>query len=138
VWAESVFDALTRGRSGKGQMAAELLQAGVLPAGTMPEEAGKAQVTELAARRRRALLFYESLELLLGETLACRERGAAWRPRTAGATEVVRRAATVTGTGALLAAIARIEQAKHEIDGNLNIGLVTAVMLQELGDHVGA
>ena len=27
------------------------------------------------------------------------------------------------------------KQAKHEIDGNLNIGLVTAVMLQDLGRH---
>jgi DNA polymerase-3 subunit delta' len=138
VWAEDVFDGLRQGRAAKGQMAAELLQTGALPEGTMPEEAGKAQVTELAARRRRALLFYESLSLLLSETVACRERGDAWRPRATAAADLVRQAATTARTPELLAGIARVEQAKHEIDGNLNIGLVTAVLLQDLGDHVRA
>jgi hypothetical protein len=119
-------------------MAAEHLQAGTLPVDAQPEEGGKAQVTELSARRRRALLFCETLELLLAETLACRERGDAWRPRAAGAADLVRQAATTADTAGLLAGIGRIEQAKHEIDGNLNIGLVTAVMLQDVGDHVRA
>ena len=134
-WAEQVFAAVADGRAGRGQIAAEHLQAGTLPPGTAPESMGKAQVTELAARRRRALMFYETLEMLLSETVACRERAAAWQPRAASAAPLVRQAAATMTTEHLLAGIARIEQAKHEIDGNLNIGLVSAVMLQELSDH---
>ena len=136
VWVEQVFTALCQGRPASGQMAAEHLQAGTLPPTAAPDGTGKVKIMELSARRRRALLFYETLELLLGETVACRERGDGWRPRLTGAAESVRQVATGTPTEGLLAGIGRIEQAKHEIGGNLNIGLVTAVMLQDLSDHV--
>ncbi len=134
-WVEQVFASLADGLSGQGQIAAEHLQAGTLPPAAVPDGAGKGQVTDLAARRRRALLFYETLEMLLSETIACRERSDGWKPRAAGAAPLVRRAAAAMDTDRLLTGIARIEQAKHEIGGNLNIGLVTAVMLQDLGDH---
>ena len=136
IWVEQVFAALCQGQLARGQMAAEHLQAGSLPPTVAPDGEGKTRIAELNARRRRALLFCETLELLLAETMACRERGDLWRPRLTGAAELVRQVAAHTPTVGLLAGIDRIEQAKHEIDGNLNIGLVTAVMLQDLSNHV--
>ncbi len=136
-WAEAVFTALSRGRSEVGQLAAEQLHAGALPVldDTLDLDASRLQVSDMPARRQRALLFCETLELLFSETVACRERGDQWRPRAAAAASLVREAAAGRDTGALLADIARVERAKHEIDGNLNIGLTMAVMMQDLGTH---
>jgi len=130
-WTESVFAALGAGRLGAVQIAAEHLHNGRVPGGADDKP-------ELVTRRQRALLFCETLALLFAEAVACRERGAQWRPRAASAAPLVREIARTRETTELLDDIARIERAKHEIDGNLNIGLVIAAMLQDLSDHVGA
>ena len=135
-WAEQIYVSLGEGMTGAGQAAAEHLQAGTMPASVTGGDA--ARISDLALKRRRAILFCETLAMLLAETVACRERGDRWRPRAAGAADLVRQAAMTLPVPGLLAAIARVEQAKHELGGNLNIGLVTAVMLQDVGDHVRA
>jgi len=134
-WAESVFAGLADGRQGEAQLAAELLHAGRVK-GLAEQKTDKKDKPEFADQRKRALLFCEILALLLSETVACRERGSQWRPRATAAAPLVRRAAARRDTATLLADIARVERAKHEIDGNLSIGLVMAVLLQDLSEHV--
>ena len=51
------------------------------------------RVGGLASRRRRALMFYETLAMLLAEAVSCRERAGQWRPRAATAAPLVRKAA---------------------------------------------
>ena len=85
---------------------------------------------------QQALCQHAQAGKLLAETIACREQGAAWQPRLRSAEAAVRRAAAGRRTETLCEDLARVEQAKHEIDGNLNIGLVMAVLLQEIAAHV--
>jgi DNA polymerase III delta prime subunit len=136
-WAETVFDAIQSGRIGEAHLTAERLHQGIIPA---PPDAGDDDsasvpaVKDLASKRQRALRFCEFLTLLYGEALACRERGEKWQPRMPWARERIERAAREQPTRTLLAGIARLDVTKHEIDGNLNLGLATAALLQELCD----
>lgn len=127
-WVETLFDALADRRSDRAVLAAEQLHTG-----TGPGLPGGGH--DLAARRQRALQVCETLALLLAETVACRERGPHWQPRATAAAALVRRAAAQWDTDGLLRAIARVEQAKQDIDGNFNLGLVMAVLLQDLSVH---
>jgi DNA polymerase-3 subunit delta' len=155
-WAASVFLELHEGRAAAGHLAAECLNAGVLPVAVEGDEVGTeggkpgkgdkggkggkskkgARSTDATQRRRRALAFCEALIVLTAETLACREQGADWRPRLATRAAQVRALAPRRRARGLLADLARIERAKHEIDGNLNLGLVMAGLCEDLGDHV--
>jgi len=126
-WAEEVYVATLSGRLAPGQLAAENLNAGNLPGG--------ASTPDTAIRRQRALTFCETLQFFLAETVACRAHGDAWQPRLKSAAPRIREVAVGCPTEVLLQHVARIEQTKHEIDGNLNVGLVMAVMLQDLGDR---
>ena len=87
-------------------------------------------------RRERAIRLCELLVLLYSDTVACRELGDAWVPRLEVAREGVQRAAAMRRTEGLLKGMARIENARGEIDRNLNIGLVMAVLFEELSNHV--
>ncbi len=118
-------------------MAADELHRGVipepaLPAGVTPKSL---EAKEPALRRGRAIQLCESLNLLYSDTVACREAGDAWRPRLAAGTDVVRGVAGARATATLLADMARIERAKGDIDGNVNIGLAMAVLFEGLTDH---
>ena len=123
-WTEQLFADLGRGQASAAQVAAEQLHQGPVGAGGVD--------LDLAGRRQQALLVCETLALLLAETVACRECGESWRPRSAASVEAIRQVAERRPTETLLRGIARIERAKREIDGNLNLGLVMAVLLQEL------
>jgi DNA polymerase III subunit delta' len=124
-WTEQLFAELGQGHPGPGQVAAERLHQGAI---------GESDL-DLHGRRRQALLVCETLATLLAEAVACRELGSAWQPRASTAAELVRTAANRRSTAALLQDIARVERAKQDIDGNLNLGLVMAVLLRDLGDH---
>ncbi len=130
-WTEDLFADLCRGRAGRLQLAAERLHQGDLA-----EDGG--QNLDMLARRRQALQVCDHLAWLLAETVACREQGAAWLPRLAQAAGVVREAAAARGTPVLLRDIVRVDQAKQRIEGNLNLGLVMAALLQELYEHDAA
>lgn len=130
AWAGQVFAALTEGRGADALAASEHLNAGLLPT-----EDGWEETKDLGQKRQRAILFCEMLAQLLGETVACRERAQSWRPRAPELQELVRRAAARRETSSLLADLGRVDAARAEIDGNLNIGLCTASLLQDLSEH---
>jgi DNA polymerase III subunit delta' len=130
-WTEDLFADLCRGGAGSLQLAAEHLHTGTIVA------AGEKNLDPVA-RRRQALRVCDHLAWLLSETVGCRELGGDWQPRLAQAADRVRAAASLRETDVLLQDIARVERAKHQIEGNFNIGLVMAVLLQDLSDHVRA
>lgn len=138
AWSAAVFGELNQGRRAVGQVAAELLNAGFMPApdekGNMEPKANK--LDDAGGRRRRALVFCEMLALLTGEALGCKERGQGWQPRLAAQAEVVGQAALVRQSHSLVADLERIERAKRDIDGNLNLGLVMAGLCEDLSNHV--
>lgn len=137
-WAETVFGALSAGEVGAGQLAADRLHSGVLPVRKDDGDLDlkSAQAREPTVRRHRALVFCEALADLCGDAIACRECGSAWRARVVASAESVRRIANARQTPSLSADLASIERAKHEIDGNLNLGLVMAVLCEDISDHV--
>jgi DNA polymerase III subunit delta' len=130
-WTEDLYADLCQARAGRLQIAAERLHSGTI-------DGDGNRNLEPVARRRQALRVCDHLSWLLAETVACRERGDIWRPRLEQAAARVRAAAARRPTGVLLEDIARVERAKREIDGNFNIGLVMAVLLQDLSEHVPA
>jgi DNA polymerase-3 subunit delta' len=139
-WAEEVLGELAAGRALPGQTAAEALHRGAVPGLEPPgrkrgrggdQEEGLP--TGLGGNRQRALLFCETLAYLLGRALAAREAATEDPPDPATG-----RLARHWSSEQLLAAISRTERAKHQIDGNLNLGLVLAGLLQELSGHAGA
>ncbi len=137
AWAVALFGWIHQGRRGQAAVAADELHRGVipesaLPAGVTPKSL---EAKEPALRRGRAIQLCESLNLLYSDTVACREAGDAWRPRLAAGTDVVRGVAGARATATLLADMARIERAKGDIDGNVNIGLAMAVLFEGLTDH---
>ncbi|MEZ4387787.1 MAG: hypothetical protein R3D98_09455 [Candidatus Krumholzibacteriia bacterium] len=137
-WARDVFTQLNAGHAFPSQAAAEVLNTGALLArkedGSPDPRSSK--VEDSPARRRRALVFCEMLGLLYGEALACLECGAAWRPRLSDHADLVRQATRGRRTAGLLADLERLERAKHDIDGNFNLGLVMAALGEDLSEHV--
>ena len=61
--------------------------------------------------------------------------GTGWQERLPGARNLITRAAAVRHTEILLEDMARIDASRQEIDRNLNIGLVMAVLFEGLIDH---
>jgi hypothetical protein len=138
AWSGVLFTWIHTGQSGALQLAADQLHRGILPADLLPpdEDARRWEARDLAAKRRRALLLCEGLNLYYSEAVASRVRGASWAPRIGEeAAAAVRDAARLRRTRTLLADIARVETTKGEIDGNVNIGLSLAVLFQGLIDH---
>lgn len=127
-WTEQLFAELGQGRHGPGQVAAERLHQGTIGEATGAD-------LGLPGRRRQALLVCETLAVLLAESVTCRELGDAWRPRAGAVADLIRAAAFRRSTSALLEDLARVERAKRDIDGNLNLGLIMAVLLRDLTDH---
>jgi hypothetical protein len=75
------------------------------------------------------------LNLHYSDALVCREAGDGWQPRFPEAASVVRRVAAQRPTAELLGDMARIDAAGGDIDRNLNIGLVMAVLFEGLQAH---
>lgn len=134
-WAGELCERLHEGRDGDAQLAAEMLHKGVVPASVSGETERVPAAADLATRRERAMRLCELLNMYYSELLACCVRGADWRPRLLDSEARVRALASQRSGAALARDIARIETAKGEIDGNLNIGLSMAVLLQGLIDN---
>ncbi len=96
---------------------------------------GREGASGTAVRRDLAIQLCEWLILLYSEILRCREWGGRWDCRLPGAADFIRAAAIARSTGSLLADIALIESARDDIDRNLNIGLLLAVLGEGLIDH---
>ncbi len=88
-----------------------------------------------AIRRDLAIRLCEWLVLLYSEAMKCRELGDAWRPRVPEAADLIRGFASGRATNTLLGDLERIEACRGDIDRNLNIGLLLAVLSEELIDH---
>lgn len=140
-WAMMLFEWIHRGDKVRCAAAADELHRGNISHAARLDgrnentpEAKPAK--EPIARRERAIRLCELLILLYSDAVSCRELGPDWRPRLQAAKENVTRAATGRTTETLLADLARIESARGEIDRNLNIGLVMAVLFEELSRNV--
>ena len=136
-WAVELFTGLQEGNRATAALAADDLHRGVVPPGQVPAEITpkSLEAKEPAARRQRAIQLCEMLNILYSDTVSRRERGDDWSSRLADADVAVARAAERRSTASLLEDMARIDAARRDIDRNLNIGLVMAVLGEDLIDH---
>jgi len=144
AWGRELITAVHAGRAGSAMLAAEALHKGVLPAGIVEgiNEAGgvgtplrNSPVKELAEKRERAILLCEILHLIYSEILGCRVRGDQWRPAQPADAAPIAALAAERSPESLLRDIESLEGVRRDIERNLNIGLVTAVLFQELSRH---
>ncbi|MCP4574498.1 MAG: hypothetical protein GY838_19275 [bacterium] len=138
AWAAQTFAALHEGNRAAGALLADDLHRGAVPEDLVPAEATpkRLEAKEPAARRTRAIRLCELLNILYSDAVACRETGDAWRPRLPGAADQVAAAAARRRTAGLLEDLARVESARLDLVRNVNVGLVMAVLCEELIDHV--
>ncbi len=136
-WATLLFAAIGRGDRAVAALSADELHRGSAPSSCLPPDlpAKQAEAKDPAERRERAILLCESLNLLYSDAVGCREGGPGWQPRLEQAADVVREVAQRRRTRTLLADLAAIDATRGDIDHNLNIGLVMAVLCEGLIDH---
>ena len=136
-WAFHLWGWIHAGRSGSALVVADQLHTGTIPA-EMAAAGGEehlAQARDNPAKRERAILLCEMLNLYYSEVLSCRERQAEWRPRLVAEQEKVRDLARWRRSTTLLQDIAEVDAAIGDIDHNLNIGLTMAVLFEGLIEH---
>ena len=139
-WAATLFEWIHHGNRGLAAVSADELHRGLmchacLPAGT---SAKSLEVKEPAVRRDRAIQLCERLNLMYSDAVGCLESGADWRPRIAQAADMVAGFVGRRRTDTLLEDMALIDAARRDIDRNINIGLVMAVLFEGLIDHAEA
>lgn len=137
AWAGLLFGWIAAGSRGQAAIAADELHRGAFSHAIEAPPSRRAGSGEQGAgeRRARAIRLCELLNLHYSDALVCRESGDAWEPRFPASAALVRQVATQRATPALLADMARIDAAAGEIDRNLNIGLVMAVLFEGLQSH---
>lgn len=136
-WADQIADVLAEGRAGTALLAAELLHKGALPDSLVAETGEKIPAAkDLPARRERAILLCEGLTVHYSEVLACLARGGDWEPLDPAREPAVRAAAARRTAAGLLADMKALGAAQRDVEQNLNIGLMMAVLFQELVRHV--
>jgi hypothetical protein len=136
-WAGDLFTAIHRGDRSAAALAADDLHRGTVPANCLPPDlpARQAEAKDPTQRRERAIMLCESLNLLYSDAVGCREGGSAWSPRLTQDAERVRAAVVSRRTSSLLRDLATIDATRGDIDRNLNIGLVMAVLFEGLITH---
>ena len=124
------------------QPVAEILPADELHRGAMghlsvPADVGakKLMADSGPPRRDRAIQLCELLNLHYSDTVLWRELQEDRRPRLPAAADATARAGAVRSTPSLLEDMLTIEDARMEIDRNINIGLAMAVLFEGLIDH---
>ncbi len=139
AWAGLLFGWIAEGRHGQTAIAADELHRGAFshaidapPARRAGQGAGEQGAGE---RRARAIRLCELLNLHYSDALVCQQTGDAWQPRFPATIDAVRRVAGGRPTARLLGDMARIDAAVGDIDHNLNIGLVMAVLFEGLQAH---
>lgn len=144
AWAADLLRLVNDERAGSAMLAAEMLHKGVLPDGHLAavNEAGgegtplkNTPLKELAAKRDRAILLCEMLHLLYSDLLGRLARGADWRPLREETGPLIEELAARRTPAGVLRDVESIETARRDVTRNMNIGLVTAVLVQELSDH---
>lgn len=91
--------------------------------------------TQATVRRDVAIQLCEWLNLIYSEAVKAREQAQDWRPLMPETAAFLGPWAARRRTETLLRDIARIEGARGDIDHNLNIGLVMAVLFEGLIDN---
>jgi len=139
MWAGSVFDWINTFNRGLAAISADEIHRGVYShtLDMAPPKKGKGDKDKnsLADSRGRAIRMCELLVLHYSDAVACRELGDGWKPRLPMSQNIVARAAAHRNTDTLLEDMALIENARREIDRNINIGLSMAVLFEGLIDH---
>ncbi len=139
AWAGLLFGWLAEGRHGQAAIVADELHRGAwshaIEAPPARRGGGGAGEQGAGERRARAIRLCELLNLHYSDALVCQQAGDAWQPRFPGSRDVVRRVAAARPTPLLLADMARIDAAVGDIDRNLSIGLVMAVLFEGLQAH---
>ena len=144
AWGQQLIQSVHEDRCGTAMLAAEALHKGVLPGGLVErinEDGGagtplrNSPVKELAEKRERAILLCEILHLIYSEIMGCRVRGDDWRPAQPADAPWIASLAADRSPESLLRDIGSLERVRRDIERNLNIGLVTAVLFQELSRH---
>ncbi len=151
AWAQWILE----GRRGQAAILADEMHRGVPPhilgadeaavwkaygkkgaAGGRSARSGEGSAPGSAAvRRDLAIQLCEWLVLLYSEVMKCLELGAGWSPRVPEARQFVQAAAQSRGTDGVLRDMELIEASRGDIDRNLNIGLLLAVLSEGLIDH---
>ena len=137
-WAGRLFEWIHAGDRAEASIAADELHRGLFSHTLDVGKPGKDNAGDdtLASKRGRAIQLCEMLNLHYSDAVRCLELQDDWIPRLAQARDLVARAAARRTTGALLQDMESIEDARLEIDRNLNIGLVMAVLFEGLIDNV--
>jgi DNA polymerase III delta prime subunit len=136
-WAFSLLDLAHRGKEGTMQIASEMLHKGKLPKSIVEDVApGNRSVakdaSDLVEKRDRIIRICSMLSMYYCDMLNCVTRSDAWSPRMTSEADKLREISSRRTVKSLLLDIDAIEQARLDIDRNLNPGLVMAVLFKEL------
>ena len=135
-WSSRLFDWIHQGNRAEAAIAADEIHRGAFSHTldiAAPKKSSKDKEKDgLADSRGRAIRLCELLVLHYSDLLACIEHGGAWQPRLPMSREVVARAADRRRSETLIGDMARIEEARRDIDHNINIGLTMAVLCEGL------
>ncbi|PIE76810.1 hypothetical protein CSA17_00220 [bacterium DOLJORAL78_65_58] len=135
-WSGRLFEWIHQGNRAEVAIAADEIHRGVFSHTldvAAPKKSGKDKEKDsLADSRGRAMRLCELLVLHYGDLLACIEQAEAWRPRLPMSRDIVAAAAARRHSRTVIGDMARIEEARRDIDRNLNIGLTMAVLCEGL------
>ncbi len=136
-WAGHLFEGIQAGDRAMASIAADELHRGHMSHLCRPAAGGgkKAAADSGPLRRDRAIRLCELLNLHYSDTVLWRELQEDRRPRLPAAADATARAGAVRSTPSLLEDMLTIEDARMEIDRNINIGLAMAVLFEGLIDH---
>jgi hypothetical protein len=121
-----------------------MLHKGLLPADLVESENANrtsgakmktAPLKELTAKRDRAIQLCEMLHLQYSGMLGCLSLGDTWSTPFPDDASRIREMASGRTQAGLIRDIKRIDDARGDIDRNLNIGLMMSVLFQELIDN---
>ena len=136
-WAGQLFGWIGEGKRAMTAIAADEVHRGLMGHAVVPEGASAKglEAKDTALRRSRAMQLCELLNLHYSDTVGHREMGEQWPARLPRAAALVADAAANRSTSSLLRDMEMIDAARGDIDRNINIGLVLAVLLEGLVEN---
>ncbi len=136
-WAGRLFQWIGEGNRAMAAVAADEVHRGLMGHAVLPEGASAKsfEAKETAQRRSRAMQLCELLNLHFSDTVGRLEMGDQWPARLPQAAAAVQAAAGRRRTATLLRDMELIESARGDIDRNINIGLVLAVLFEGLVEN---
>jgi len=136
-WATLIFKWIHEGNRAMPGIAADEIHRGLLCHAL--DESGikkkKKFPKESTDRRNRAIQLCELLNLHYSDTVSCGVMGESWEPKLMEAAGLVADVSSRRDPQGLLQDMAAIDDARGQIDRNINIGLSMAVLFEGLIDH---